>query len=483
MNSPSRGVSLSIREGLCIEQRPDPCGLVLFGASGDLAERKLFPALNHLSEKGLLPKGFFVVGVARSEMSEAVFRHRAGGFGAAHYLRGDYGDPATYAALAKLLSELDARHGTRGNAIFYLAVPPTLYAEVPRRLQEAGLLQGVRPGGWSRVVIEKPFGRDLDSARALDAELAGLLREDQLYRIDHYLGKETVQNILMFRFANSIFEPVWNRDHVDHVQISVLEEVGVEHRAGYYDGSGVVRDMFQNHMLQLLALVAMDPPSSFDPDRVRDEKVRVLRALKPLPPRELSKCAVLGQYEGYRKEAGVAPGSGTPTYGALRLELDNWRWRGVPFYLRTGKRLSRRGAEIAVRFKSVPHSLFRTLAPADLESNTLVFRIQPDEGIELTFEAKKPGPKLCLGALTMKFDYAEAFGERPPEAYHRLLLDCMLGDPTLFMRRDAVAESWSFLSPLLDPKALVAEAYAPGSAGPARAERLLEADGRRWRTS
>ncbi|MFA6092553.1 MAG: glucose-6-phosphate dehydrogenase [Elusimicrobiota bacterium] len=471
---------LSIREGLCIENKPAPCGLVIFGASGDLTERKLFPSLASLSAKKLLPQAFYIVGTGRSEISEAVFRHRARGLGA-EYLRGDYDDPAAYAALKSKLLELDALHSCRGNVVFYLALPPRLHAVVARRLDEAGLMRGVRPGGSARVVLEKPFGHDLESARALDEELLRPLREEQIYRIDHYLGKETVQNILMFRFANSLFEPVWNREHIDHVQISVLESAGIEHRAGYYDEAGVLRDMFQNHMLQLLALIAMDPPSSFEAERLRDEKMRVLLSLKPLPGKGLADSVILGQYEGYRKEPGIRPDSAAPTFAAMRLELDNWRWRGVPFYLRTGKRLAGRKAEIVVRFKRVPHSLFPPLSPSDLEANTLVFRIQPDEGISLTLAAKKPGPKSCMGALTLDFDYAEAFGEKPPEAYERLLLDCMLADPMLFIRRDAAEESWRFLEPALTARDLPLEPYAPGSLGPGSAVRLLEKDGRAWR--
>ncbi|MFH1723128.1 MAG: glucose-6-phosphate dehydrogenase [Elusimicrobiota bacterium] len=478
-----KGVTLSVREDLCIEQRPDPCGLVIFGASGDLAARKLLPALSHLGKRGLLPRSFFVVGTARSAMGAKEFRRRAAGVKNAEYLRGGYDDPAAYASLKKRLDALAARNRTGGNVIFYLATPPSLYTAIPERLHEAGLLRQGGGQGWSRVVIEKPFGRDLESARELDGKLRRFLSEDQLYRIDHYLGKETVQNILMFRFANSIFEPVWNREYVDHVQISVMESLGVERRAGYYDGSGVVRDMFQNHMMQLLALTAMDPPSSFDPDRVRDEKARVLRSLRPLADKDLEGRVVLGQYDGYLREGGVARGSKTPTYAAMRLELESWRWKGVPFYLRTGKKTGERSAEIAVRFKRVPHSMFAPLSPADLSSNMLVFRIQPDQGMSLTFEAKKPGPKLCLGALTMDFDYAKIFGESPPDAYARLLLDCAQGDQTLFIRRDAVDITWRFFEPVLRARSLPLHRYRPGSAGPEAADRLLEADGRAWRSS
>ncbi len=468
------GLRFSIREGLCLERKPAPCGFVLFGASGDLAARKILPSLRGLASRKLLPEGFFVLGLGRSPVDEAAWRAQAPEL-SLHYLRGDYGAAGTYAALDRRLQSLSGEHGTRGNALFYLALPPDLFHPTVHKLGEAGLLD-TSAGGCRRVVFEKPFGRDLDSALSLAAEIRDHLREDQVYRMDHYLGKDTVQNVLMFRFANAIFEPVWKRTYIDHVQISVLEEEGVGHRAGYYDRSGVLRDMFQNHMLQLLALVAMEPPASFAADRVRDEKVKVFRALKPLDPAGL----VLGQYAGYRSEPGVSSGSKTPTYAAARLEVENWRWQGVPFYLRTGKSLGRRSAEIAVVFKSVPHSMFRPLAPSNLEANALVFRIQPDEGVSLTLEAKKPGPKTCIGALTMDVDYAQAFGVRPPEAYENLLLDAMLGDQTLFPRHDALEETWRFIQPLLDAD-LPLRPYAAGDCGPAEAGALLEKEGRAWR--
>jgi glucose-6-phosphate 1-dehydrogenase len=470
----SAGLRVHVREGLCIEQKPNPCGLVIFGASGDLARRKLFPALRELQTKKLLPKGFFVLGVARSDLSNEVFAERTGGLANSQYLRGDYASPATYQSLKKELADLQKLHGVT-EIVFYLAVPPQLYGEIPQQLKAAGLLEG-----QARVVVEKPFGHDLASAKELDATLAKALREDQLYRIDHYLGKETVQNILMFRFANRIFEPLWNREHIDHVQISVLESVALGDRAGYYDRSGVLRDMMQNHMTQLLALTAMEPPQTFDANRVRDEKVKLLRAVQPFNSKNWRSQVVLGQYEGYATEPGVASGSATPTYAALKMGISNWRWEGVPFYLRTGKALEKRTAEIAVHFKPVPHSLFSQLLPADLNANVLVFRIQPDEGVSLTIEAKKPGPKLCLGALTMDFDYNEVFGETPPGAYERLLLDCMIGDSTLFIRNDAVSTTWSLMQPLLEEK-LPLLTYPRGSWGPREADELLENDARMWR--
>ncbi|HAM36680.1 MAG TPA: glucose-6-phosphate dehydrogenase [Elusimicrobia bacterium] len=469
------GLRFSIREGLCMEHAPDPCGLVVFGASGDLAGRKLFPALNGLRERKLLPKGFFVLGVSRTPIDPARF----GGLSPVEHLQGDYTAAETYQRLKVLLQRLANRHDTQGNVIFYLAVPPALYTSITHYLGRAGLLeQGW--GGWARLAIEKPFGRDLASAAALGVELCCHIQEPRVYRMDHYLGKETVQNVLMFRFANSIFEPVWNRAYIDHVQISVLESDGVGRRAGYYDSSGVLRDMFQNHMLQLLALVAMEPPASFAAEHVRDEKIKVFRALTPFDERRLVDQAVFGQYLGYREEPGVAAASETPTYAALGLRIENWRWSGVPFYLRSGKSLKKRSAEIAVFFRPVPHSVFQPLLPAHLQPNVLVFRIQPDEGVSLSIEAKKPGPKTCIGTLTMDFDYAEAFAERAPEAYQRLLLDLMLGDQTLFPRQDGLEECWRFVEPLLKGNGKLAS-YAPGSWGPVESDNMLSVEDRYWR--
>ena len=473
------GLKFSIREGLCLEHKPEPCGLVVFGATGDLASRKLFPALQGLSQRGLLPKGLFVLGMGRSPMDEAALKSQMPGIPSVHYLQGDYTADATYSALAQRLKGFPERNATRGNTIFYLALPPDLFHPVTHRLGEAGLLEQSKTG-WSRVVFEKPFGRGLDSALSLAAEIRDHLQESQVYRMDHYLGKDTVQNVLMFRFANSIFEPIWNRTYIDHVQISVLEAEGVGQRAGYYESSGVARDMFQNHMLQLLALVAMEPPASFAADSVRDEKIKVFKALKPWAERSLTERVVLGQYRGYRNEPGVSSSSDTPTYAAMRLEIGNWRWEGVPFYLRSGKSLKKRHAEIAVVFKPVPHSMFRQLLPTQLEPNALVFRIQPEEGVALTIEAKKPGPKTCIGALTMDFDYVQAFGEHPPDSYQRLLLDVMLGDQTLFSRDDALEETWRFITPVLDTK-LPLRTYAPASWGPEESDRMLAADNRAWR--
>jgi glucose-6-phosphate 1-dehydrogenase len=414
-----------------------------------------------------------------------------------YYCQGDYGAPEMYQCLAGRLKELDAKHETGGNHLFYLSLPPNLYGEVVGHLGAAGLArEDDARGQWSRVIIEKPFGHDLKSALELDTQLYRELRERQIYRIDHYLGKETVQNILMFRFANAIFEPVWNSQYIDHVKITVAESIGVGHRAGYFEQSGVLRDMFQNHMLQMLALVAMEPPADNDADRIRDEKVKLLRSTRPFPLDELDEWVIRGQYAAgeqdgklvpaYRQEKGVAPNSMTETYVAAKLMVDNWRWHGVPFYLRSGKRLGRRYSEIAVTFKPIPHSMFKPIAPEDLTPNVLVFAVQPDEGISLTMQAKHPGPKLCMSGLNMDFFYSDVFGEEPGEAYERLLLDCMLGDQTLFVRHDDMEVAWSLFTPVLDRwaeqgTAGVLHEYAPGGWGPQASTDMLRRDGRYWR--
>jgi glucose-6-phosphate 1-dehydrogenase len=510
-----------VQDELCIERIPDACGAVIFGASGDLASRKLIPSLYHLHCRKLLPAPFYVLGVGRTALSEAGFRARTGeaarrharggDFDAAawaefesrlHYHAGDYDDPATYAAVARLTKELDRWHGAPGHLLFYLSTPPLLYPSIVERLAAAGLngAVGGRPveGGWPwrRIVVEKPFGRDGATARVLNRTLAAAFTEDQIYRIDHYLGKDTVQNILMLRFANAIFEPVWNRLYVDHVQVVVAEALGIEHRAGYYDGAGCLRDIFQNHMLQLLAVTAMEPPATFDADRVRDERAKVVRSIRPYTAARMAADVVRGQYgrgrgadgkevPGYREEPGVRPESPTDTFVAMRCFIDNSRWRGVPFYLRSGKRLPARVTEIAVQFRHVPHSLFNPLRPEDLNANLLVMRIQPGEGISLRFESKHPGPKLCLSSVTMDFDYREAYGIEPPEAYERLFVDAMLGDQTLFARQDEVDLGWQLLMPILEhwesKPAPDLPRYAAGTWGPETAMRMPEKDGRMWR--
>lgn len=502
-----------LREGLRIERMPEPNAVVIFGASGDLTRRKLVPALYNLELEGLLPNGFAVMGLARRPIPEGAFREqmlanvnafsRSGPAQAEvweafapklHYCSGRFDDPETYRHLADKLLTLDGEHGTAGNRLFYLATAPEYFPVIIEQLGAAGLNDSPS-GGWAHIIIEKPFGRDLATARQLNRTVQAVFREEQVYRIDHYLGKETVQNILMFRFANGIFEPVWNRNYVDHVQITVAEAVGVEGRGGYYDSAGVIRDMIQNHMLQLLTLVAMDPPVSFDANAVRDEKVKVLRAIRPILPTEVDQYAVRGQYTagsvggkpvpGYREEPSVSPRSVTETFLALKLQLGSWRWAGVPFYLRSGKRLPKRSTEIAIQFKQVPLSLFGRSNEGAIEPNLLALNIQPDEGISLRFNSKVPGAIVQTRPVTMDFRYGTSFGVPAPEAYERLILDCMLGEAALFTRDDEVDAAWSFVNRLLDgwgrQRVEQLPVYAAGTWGPAEAHQFIEADGRRWR--
>ena len=469
-----------------------PAAIVIFGASGDLTQRKLMPALHTLACNDLSHPSTRVIGVARSSLSDKAFRDRLfkgvvdysrsepricklwNRFAEqVSYLAGSYDDPDTYRRLGAQLAQLDEQAGTGGNRLFYLAIPPTLYPVVIEQLGQAGLNHN--PYGWTRIVIEKPFGRDLPSARQLNAQVHAVFDEDQVYRIDHYLGKETVQNIMTFRFANAIFEPLWNRNYVDHVQISMLESVGVGHRAGYYDQAGVLRDMFQNHMLQLLTLTAMEPPSAFNAKALRDEKTKVLQSLRPIPLTD----GVWGQYQGYREEDGVASDSSTPTYIALKLYVDNWRWKGVPFYLRSGKKMDQKTTEITLQFKQVPHLMFPE--KAGLTPNSLSLCIQPDEGMHLHFETKIPGAGMRTAPVDMEFHYGEHFGERGlPEAYERLLLDAIQGDASLFARGDEIELAWRLVDPLTVDREPVL--YAPGSWGPSTADALLTQDGREWIT-
>jgi glucose-6-phosphate 1-dehydrogenase len=500
-----------LREGLRLERTPEPCALVIFGATGDLTRRKLIPALYQLSHDRLLPANFAIVGFARRDWDDQTFRaemkEAVDDFASTvhegvwesfaetlYFHRGEFDKPDAYESLAVRLKEIDAERGTAGNRVFYLATSPDNFVDIIRNLGEAGLISRREHGPWSRIVVEKPFGHDLQSAQRLNRLLQGLIAERQTFRIDHYLGKETVQNILAVRFGNLIFEPIWSAQYVDHVQITVAEAVGVEGRGGYYDHSGALRDMVQNHMMQLLALVAMEPPVAYDADAIRDEKVKVLRAVQissPLVPQ----LTVRGQYgpgfvggapvPAYRQEPSVPPGSTTETYVALKLELQNWRWAGTPFYLRTGKRLPKRISEIAVVFKKVPHLLFSRQAVAGLEPNVLALRIQPDEGISLRFGAKVPGPTMRLRSVNMDFLYGVAFGAEPHDAYVRLLLDAMLGDATLFTRRDEVEQAWRFISCIEDAwqklPPLAGPSYAAGEWGPEEADELLRRDGRAWR--
>jgi glucose-6-phosphate 1-dehydrogenase len=493
-------------------ERPgDPCLLVIFGATGDLTQRKLLPALHNLRTLGLLPRELGVVAAVRRPMDDEAFRAEAtaamrafatgpvdeaawGEFrGRLHVVSGDLEAAETYRELGDRLAILDAQYGTGGNALFYLATPPEAFAPIVRQLGAAGL---VRAEGdrWRRVVVEKPFGRDLESALALNRELGAVLREDQIFRIDHYLGKETVQNLLVFRFANGIFEPVWNRRYVDHVQISVTEELGVEGRGGYYDRAGVLRDMIQNHIFQLLSLVAMEPPSTLAGEAVRNEKVKALEAIRPLPPEALLGATVRGQYgegfvggrkvPGYRGEPKVAPDSRTETFAALRLEVENWRWAGVPFYVRSGKRLPKRDSRIVIQFKRPPLMLFREAGLEQVEPNRLEIRVQPEEAICISMKAKVPGPHIRLEEVNLSFSYRD-FGPLPQATgYERLIYDCMLGDATLFHRADMVEAAWRVATPVLDLwQSLPARDfpnYAAGSPGPAAADELLARDGRRW---
>jgi len=497
--------------GMARTVAPEPCAFVIFGASGDLTSRKLLPALYALWHHLLLPARFAVVGVSRGDLSDAAFRDKARAavaeFGRVKpdgaswnafaeclsYVGGDFDDPNTFERLGEHLKKADSERGTAGNRVYYLAVPPSVFPPLIKKLGQAGMVEhGERP--YTRVVIEKPFGRDLKTARALNVELAQTLVEDQVFRMDHYLGKETVQNLFVFRFANSLFEPVWNRNFVDHVQITVAEPIGVEGRGAFYEEAGALRDIVQNHMMQLLSLVAMEPPGRFTANEVRDEKVKLLRSVHIPTAEEVDRMAVRGQYgsgaiageevPGYRQEPGVAQDSPVETYAALRLEIDNWRWAGVPFYLRAGKRLPKRVSEIAVQFRSVPHLPFAERA-AQAEACVLVLRIQPDEGISLRFNAKVPGFRVALQSVKMDFRYGTSFGSEPPEAYERLIVDCMIGDPTLFARADEVEAAWTLMDPILAAWAAHRPAdfpnYESGTWGPAAAAKLFGREARAWR--
>jgi glucose-6-phosphate 1-dehydrogenase len=507
-----------LRRGLAEDRTIDPCAVVIFGASGDLTKRKLMPGLYNLAVSRSLSGGFAVVGVARREKSnddfraemktaiskysrrkpvdEAVWNDFERGIS---YVPGTFDDPATYERLGKHLAELDRERGTGGNRLFYLAVPSAEFQTIASRLREAKLVlppeRGAQKRGpWTRIVIEKPFGHDLASARELNDTIAAVFDESQVFRIDHYLGKETVQNLLVFRFANSLFEPLWNREHVDHVQITVAEEIGVEGRGKFYEATGVTRDIVENHLMQLLCLTAMEPPISLSADSVRDEKVKVLRSLRAMAPSQVPENVIRGQYArgfvrgdevpGYREEADVAPASRVETYLAMRVFVDNWRWGGVPFYVRAGKRLARRVTEIAVTFKKVPHGLFR--APdGGITPNVLALRIQPDEGIALRFISKEPGQATVLRDVAMDFRYGAAFGSNTPEAYERLLLDAIRAEATLFTRRDEVEEQWEYIDHVFQAWTREGNAppplYSAGSWGPEQADDLLARDGRRWR--
>lgn len=496
--------------GLAKGTPPDPCVVVIFGVSGDLARQILIPSLYGLACQGLLPEPFAIIGFARQEWDDEAFREdmreivrRKKPFREAlwqrfartlTYVQGDFSSPASeaYATLRERIIKLQAEWRIPNNILFHLATPPSFYGEIAQKLADASLLHSDH--GWRRLVIEKPFGYDAASAHELDRQLLGLIEEEQLYRIDHYLGKETVQNMLVFRFANPGFEPIWNRRYIDHIQITAAESDGIGTRAGYYEAAGVVRDMLQNHLLQLLCITAMEPPVAYDGLSLRNETFKVLQALEPV---HVPSDCVLGQYgpglvdgypvAGYRDEKGVAPHSTTPTFVAVRLRLANWRWAGVPFYLRTGKRLLRKLTQVSIHFKPTPHLMFPVGDPGHLQQNILVFRLQPDEGIHHTFLAKQPGPDICVRPVKMHFHYNSAFGiAEPPSAYEWLLLDAMRGNQTLFPRSDWIYKAWSVVDPITkhwesQPPTELPN-YPAGSWGPAAAHALISRDGRAWYT-
>ena len=488
----------------------EPFSLVIFGASGDLAHRKLIPALWSLYAARTLPEPFVIIGTGRTEMSDDAFRTKMkdgvkqfarlkmpndnvwARFAASLvYVAGDPTGPELYARLRETLDDVERRNPGLGNRLYYLSTPPSLYDDITLQLGKAGLAAEER--GWTRIIIEKPFGHDLRSAQELNELVTSVFREEQVYRIDHYLGKETVQNILALRFANGIFEPLWNRNHVAEVQLTVAEQVGVEGRGGYYEESGALRDMIQNHLLQVMCLVAMEPPVTFDAQAVRDEKSKVMQAVRPIDDEHVDTVALRAQYDpgfinnrqvpGYRQEKGVKPDSTTETYAALRLEIDNWRWAGVPFFLQTGKRMPKRVSEVVIRFRRTPHMIFRR-GEVSVDPNLLVIRLQPDEGISLIVEAKEPGPDLKISPVTLDFKYHEVFGGEPPEAYERLLLDAIHGDPTLYSRGDWIEQAWRLTQPILDHWARTPgplPQYEAGSWGPPEADAFIGRDGGKWR--
>lgn len=492
-----------------------PSIMVIFGAGGDLTRRKLLPAIYHLCRDGYLPEAFAVIGVDRKDTDDAGYRARIDVegrefadetvdeaqwqrlLGCLYFASGDFADPGMYKRLAARLVEIGDTHDIRPNYLFYLATPPRFFGVIAAELGAAGLLTE-EEGHWRRLVVEKPFGHDLASARALNRSLHAVMGEHQIYRIDHYLGKESVQNLLVYRFANATVEPIWNRRYIDHVQITVSETVGVEQRGGYYDTSGALRDMIPNHLLALLSVVAMEPSNSFDADAIRDEQVKVLRAIQPFEPGDVLTDAVRGQYAAgrladgsqvpaYRNEADVSPHSTTETYAALKLKIDSWRWAGVPFYLRTGKRLPGRFTEVVIQFSHAPNVMFRDslLTREQVPANALVLRIQPNEGIGMSFNAKIPGHSTHLGTVDMNFRYEEHFDSKPTNGYETLIHDAMIGDSTLFKRADHIEASWALVEPVLDVWAALPPRdfpnYAAGSWGPSAADELLARDGRAWR--
>jgi glucose-6-phosphate 1-dehydrogenase len=488
----------------------EPCAIVLFGASGDLAKRKVIPAMYDLAQHNSLGERYAILGFARTPMTDDSFRSSVGEAAKTisevgpiepgkwdaftsnlYYSPGDYADPESYVKLAKRLAEIDAEKKLGGNRLFYLSTPPEVYQDIVEQLGKAGLARPSRPGSWVRIIIEKPFGRDLASAKELNKIVLNVFEEKQVYRIDHYLGKDTVQNLLVLRFGNGIFEPLWNRNYVDHVQITASETLGVERRGGFYETAGALRDMIQSHVLQLTSLVAVEPPASFEANAVRNEKLKVLQSIRPFNLEMVAQSVVRGQYSpgkmgdqalaGYRDEPHVSPTSRTETFVAMRVLIDNWRWAGVPFYLRTGKRLAKRTTEIMIQFKRAPHIVFRE---SNVQANRLVLNIQPDEGICISFGAKKPGTEMSIGNVAMDFSYLKAFGNGSRSAYATLLNDCLRGDATLFDRGDSVEAAWSLVDPILDvwsaAKTATVPEYASGSWGPKESDQLLERDARQW---
>jgi glucose-6-phosphate 1-dehydrogenase len=503
-----------LAESTRMEKMPDPCMMVIFGASGDLTKRKLIPAIFDLARQGLLPSGFTIVGVGRTAMSTDTFREymlaAMKEFGrlqetekilwetfarSLHYVAADSSIADEFHDVKKELRRIGNERKSGENLLFYLSTPPNMYEPIVKGLAHCGLNKPASSRHWVRIIIEKPFGVDLASARHLNAEVLQVFDESQVYRIDHYLGKETVQNLLVFRFANGIFEPIWNRNYIDHVQITAAETVGVESRGGYYEHAGAMRDMIQNHMLQLLALTAMEPPVLFDAQQVRDEKQKVFQAIRQIKPADVHLYSVRGQYAAgtiagkavaaYKDERGVAADSVTETYVALKLQIDSWRWADVPFYVRSGKRLPKRVTEIAIQFKKTPHHLFTHFPTDSLDQNNIVIRVQPDEGISLKFSSKIPGSSMRMRPVTMDFRYGSSFGGHLADAYTRLILDCMLGDATLYARGDSVDVAWQLITPIHEGwasnKKSKVDNYAAGTWGPAEADQMLANDGRRWR--
>jgi glucose-6-phosphate 1-dehydrogenase len=488
----------------------EPCTVILFGASGDLAKRKVIPAMYDLAIHRALGARYAIVGFSRTAMTDDSFRATVGDAAKSisevgpidpqqwsdfasnlFYSQGDYGKPESYAGLAKRLKEISESKNLGGNRLFYLSTPPEVYEDIIEQIGKAGLNKPSSPDSWVRIIIEKPFGRDLASAKELNQKVLCVFEEKQVYRIDHYLGKDTVQNLLVLRFGNGIFEPLWNRNYVDHVQITAGETLGVERRGGFYETTGALRDMIQSHVLQLTSLVAVEPPASFDANSVRNEKLKVLQSIRPFNIDMMAHSVVRGQYgpgkigdkdvPGYRQEPGVAANSHTETFVAAKVLIDNWRWAGVPFYLRTGKRLAKRSTEIVIEFRGAPHMVFRDKG---IEPNRLILNIQPDEGISVSFGAKRPGTEMNIGNVTMKFSYQEGFGEPTRSAYATLVNDCVRGDATLFDRGDNVEAAWSLVDPILEVWSATRSAHVPqypaGSWGPRESDALIESDGRHW---